>query len=392
MRCSKIKILIITSVLSLLCILSSTNMQVHAQEAKTEIENDQITQFNELYKQSGVDEIWDSVPDQTKELLEQNGIDSVSPDKLLSLDFMTIFKNLFDMLKDPFKNMSGTLFSLLGVLLIAAIIDALKHSFSSEKYGSVFDVIAVLSTSGVILTSVIGLVKQVTEKLITTNDFILSFIPVYSGIIVASGKPLTGITYNSVLFGAIQIITSICASILVPLICVYLAISVACSVGNVVNLSSLTKNINKFVVWTLGFCMTIFIGLLSMQSLIASSSDNIGLKATKFAMSSLVPVVGGAIGDALSSVYGALGLLKSTVGSFGIITVLLSFLPIIIDLVIMLFIINITIVLADILAVSSVSNICKSISSILGLLLGILLCFIVMTIISISLMILLTNS
>lgn len=393
-KCKKIIVFCLVTMLSSILIFFSTNFIVDAQDNSNSdvAEKDAIEQFNELYNQDIIkyqmDELFSNVPEDSKELLRQNGINGIDPTSVMSLDFISVFKNIFSMIKSPLSKMSTTLFSLLGVLLIAAIIDALKHSFNSDKYSSVFEAVTVLSTSGVILGGVIGLVKEVTTKLISTNDFILSFIPVYSGIIVATGKPLTGITYNAVLFSAIQIITSICANILVPLIGVYLAVTVACSVGNTVNLTGMTQSINKFITWVIGLSMTIFIGLLSLQSMIAVSSDNVGIKATKFAISSLVPVVGSALGDALTSVYGALGILKSTVGAFGIITVAVSFLPILIDIFVMLLIINITTILADILAVTSVSTICKNVKNILGLLMGILLCFIVMVIISISLMIL----
>ncbi len=356
-----------------------------------EKESDPIEQFNELYDRAGVEEIWYAVPEESRELLRKNGIGEISPSTLINLDAGRVFTNIIDMCKSPIDRFANTFFSLLGVLLVAAIIDAIKHSFNSEQYNNVFEAVTVLSTAGVILSGAIGLVNQVIDKLEQTNQFILSFIPVYSGIILASGKPLTAAAYNGALFTAIQVITTICAQMLLPLISIYLAITIVCSVGNMVNISSIGTSINKLVVWVLSFCMTIFIGILSIQSVIATGADNIGLKATRFAMSSFVPVVGGAIGDALASVYGALGLLKSTVGSFGIITVAVSFLPILIDIVMMMLILNITVILADILAVTSVSSICKNISRVLGLLLGIMLCFIVMIIISVSLMILVTG-
>ena len=66
--------------------------------------------------------------------------------------------------------------------------------------------------------------------------------------------------------------------------------------------------------------MTIFTGLLSIQSVVGSSADTLTSKTAKYVISNCVPVVGGAVSDAYSTVKGSLSLLKNGIGGVGIAT------------------------------------------------------------------------
>ena len=67
-------------------------------------------------------------------------------------------------------------------------------------------------------------------------------------------------------------------------------------------MNGLCELIAKAVKWILGFCMTLFTGLLTVHSLVTASADSAASRAVKFAVSSFVPVVGGALGEALRTV------------------------------------------------------------------------------------------
>ena len=65
-----------------------------------------------------------------------------------------------------------------------------------------------------------------------------------------------------------------------------------------------------------------FVGYLTVSGVIAGSTDAVTVKAAKFTMSSLVPVVGGILSDAAETVLAGAGILKNAVGVFGMLAVL----------------------------------------------------------------------
>jgi stage III sporulation protein AE len=77
----------------------------------------------------------------------------------------------------------------------------------------------------------------------------------------------------------------------------------------------------------MGLSSSLFSGLLSLQQMVAAAGDSLGSRVVKFSLSSFVPVVGGVLSDAYNTVVGCGGLLRSTVGAFGVLSVVLVVLP-----------------------------------------------------------------
>ena len=68
------------------------------------------------------------------------------------------------------------------------------------------------------------------------------------------------------------------------------------------DLGSLAESVKKLVIWVLGIVMTLFTGLLSIQSFAGAAADNLSARAVKFAASSFIPVIGGSVSEAYSAV------------------------------------------------------------------------------------------
>jgi stage III sporulation protein AE len=67
--------------------------------------------------------------------------------------------------------------------------------------------------------------------------------------------------------------------------------------------------------------------VLSLQQMVAVAGDSVSSRAVKFSLASLVPVVGGVLSEAYATVMGCAGLLRSTVGGFGVVSTLAIILP-----------------------------------------------------------------
>ena len=196
---------------------------------------------------------------------------------------------------------------------------------------------------------------------------------------------MTATTYTAFLFMACQVVSQVVAGIFVPLMGVYLAF---CVVGNLapgVDVSAVAGAIKSAVSWALGLLLTLFVGLLSLQTMVASGSDTVASKAAKFLIGSFVPVVGGALSDAFVATQGYLRLLKATVGVFGILIALMTFLPVFLQTVLWYFTVNLAGAVSEMLGVKPVASILKSSSATLGILIAVILCFALLIVISTSL-------
>ena len=133
-------------------------------------------------------------------------------------------------------------------------------------------------------------------------------------IAVGSGNLTAAGVYNIILVLIAEIAVQIASGFLMPLLSLCIALAIVDSLNPTISLSSIIEGIQKAVTWSLGLMMTIFVGLLSIQSIIGNSADSLSVKAGKFMVSSFVPVVGGAISDAYTTLKGALVYLRVELG------------------------------------------------------------------------------
>jgi len=137
----------------------------------------------------------------------------------------------------------------------------------------------------------------------------------------------------------------------------------------------------------MGFCMTVFTGLLTMHGIVATALDSTGTRAAKFVVSSFVPVIGNALGEALHTINGCVKMLKSGVSAFGLLAGIFIFLPIIIQCLMWLITINVCAGISEIFDQHEITSLLKASVSVLETMLGIILCC--MTVLTVSTVIML---
>ena len=129
-----------------------------------------------------------------------------------------------------------------------------------------------------------------------------------------------------------------------------------------------------FIKWgtqsLLTWVLTLFTLYLSLSGVISGTADRAAVKLTRFAISGMVPVVGGILSDATESVLAGAGLLRSAVGTFGTLAVLAFCLMPFLKLGIQYLLYKLAAVLASVLTDSPVAKLVGEIGGAFGLMLG----------------------
>ena len=220
--------------------------------------------------------------------------------------------------------------------------------------------------------------------------FVMSFTPVMSGILIAGGNPASAGAYNLILFFAAQILAELAARTLIPLLNIYLALCIVAPMAPLLQLDKVTAAIKSVVCWGLGIITTLFVGMLSLQTVIGSGGDTLLLKASKFLAGSMIPVIGGTISDALGAAKGCVQLLKGAVGSFGILVAVLTFLPALLQVGMWYLSLKVSAWVSSMLGAGEVAKLLESIVQAFSSLLALIACFAMLIIVQTALMILLT--
>lgn len=168
-------------------------------------------------------------------------------------------------------------------------------------------------------------------------DFMLLYIPIFTGFVSMSGAPITAASLSALMLGLAEGIEQACKSVFMPLIGVLLSVNVVTAVYPQVSGAKITSFIKRTVTVALSLFSTVFAGILTTRGLLGSASDRVSVKGIKLLTSNAIPIVGGAIGDAYTSILNSFSLIKSTVGVFGIVVIALIHLPAIAQLVLWYF-------------------------------------------------------
>ena len=255
------------------------------------------------------DELYGALPDDAADILTGHGVtpeggaENVGASDILG----EIVNALKDSAVKPLR--------MFGALFAVTLLSVVLTNFGGVQVYRLVTASAAAVTVSVYLGSV---VETAQTALHAAADFMLTYIPVAAGVTAAGGHTASAAVYSSVTVGAIQLLAWLIPTAVIPLTSCILGISAASCIGGVADLDKLGEGIKKAVTWGLGLIMTLFLGILSVQTVITASADNAAMKALKFTISNSVPIVGGAVSDALTTVKGSIAVLKSGVGSFGI--------------------------------------------------------------------------
>lgn len=342
---------------------------------------------NDIYKEqleiSGANQLTESLPQEIQEYLEEYSIDISDYNWVNNLNYKNVFSHIWDFLSGGAKKHLATFGCVLGVILLTA-------ALMGNSVGSVnqtVNYVTVLCIAALILTPLFSTITATVDALKNCAYFITGFVPVFAAIIAAGGKVATSVSMSALLLGAANGMTYIANFVIVPLMGGYLAVSVSSSVSPILNNSGLSESIKKFVFWIMSFITTVFVGILGIQTAVNSSADSLSMKTAKFIIGSSVPVAGGVLSEALSTLTASISLLKSSVGIYGVIICCMFFLPILCELLLWRFTLFGTTFMANIFSLPKLSGLLKSVDTVLSVLVGIVLISCAMFIISFAVVI-----
>ena len=286
------------------------------------LEEETTDNYSSFYESSGADSLDDSLPDDVKDTIDSAGIDISNWQSMLSPSPKKIISMFADIARGSFKKPIKDMIIIAGVVVLVGLIKGTEP----------LNIVIGCAVAITVFASSAGVISQGMSAVETTSDFMLALIPVLAGIITAAGNPTLALTYGSFAMAAAQAAAQTAGNIIMPLCGAFSAFGVSASLSPELKLIKLADMIKKLTIGVLSFVAAAFSAVLGLKSLLAGSADTLASKGIKLALSSAVPIVGGALSDAYSSIIGSVSLLKSTVGVFGVIAVVMIDFPVVLQL------------------------------------------------------------
>lgn len=301
-----------------------------------------------LYEQSGADRLLEALPEEARFLLTDSGI---APDSTEADSVQRFFSALAEPLREGWVKPIRALLLLIVVIMLCRLVQAL----ASDTLGYTVNLCAALGAATVLLPPIASLIGQTAAVVQAVGVFLLAAVPVYVGLLISAGGAVTGATYGALTLAAANGISALAGNVFVPLVRVFVALS-AVSAVTTFDLKKLADALYKTLKWVLILAVTIYTGVLSMQTLVSARSDAVAGKAVKMIASSAIPIVGGAFGDALAAISSSVSLVKSGVGAFGLLASLAIFLPLCLQSAVWLLVCRLASLAAELFGLSKLAS------------------------------------
>lgn len=228
----------------------------------------------------------------------------------------TVFFGSLTSVRDGYRSALKLCAVLLAISTLCSVASAKHHAVDAATVaGALGLTVAVLST----FSAMIGLATQTVQDIAAYGA---CFLPVMASATMMSG----GVTSASSLYAGTvlfsEVLMQLISKLLVPAVTVYLlAAMVEAALSNQI-LSELRELLGWLISKSLRILMYLFIGYISVTGVLSGTSDAATLKATKAAISGMIPVVGSIVSDASESLIASASVLKSAVGVFGMLAVI----------------------------------------------------------------------
>ena len=208
------------------------------------------------------------------------------------------------------------LFLISGACLIGA---------ASVKSGNISEVasvgVSVIMGAGIV-NELLPLAKEVCGALRAASGFFGAFVPIASAIQLGSGAVRTAAVSAVGMNITVSVISAFGEPFFLALSGFGFALGMISALGTP---SKLSGSVKKLFMWFMGLVSALLMGLLALQSYIASARDSAAIRAARYAASSLIPVVGGTVSGAMATIASGVSIVKGAVG-VGAVAVLLGIL------------------------------------------------------------------
>ncbi len=323
----------------------------------------------------------------TYDLLDELGLTNFDYNTLVNFTVSDFLKSIKDILKGAVQTPIEACIAIFVFIILSSFFQNLKSTMINDEMSSVFSTVSALVIAVVLAVKMKTTISLACTAISVCADFVFAFVPVFCIIVAASGNTVAAFSTNTMLLSLAQTLNYISKNIFVPLTNCFLAIGICSGLRSELNLSSLLAFLKKYITTAISMAAAFFVSVLSIKTAVASRADAIGLRSIRFAINSVVPVIGSAISEGLLSIQSYSSLIRSSVGVVGIIAVALVFMPAIIEVVLWRFFLSLSSLVSDVFGDKSVSLVIKAFADAMLIMNVILILSMVTTIISIGILI-----
>ena len=327
------------------------------------------TELDSLIPSDAWDGFEESIPKSAEEYFT-DGAFSDEESFLLAIEEMTAPKAIVNVILRLFGIEAETTCKLLlllsGVILISSIFSIIAEQSENKTLRAVMRFLSLstlFSSVGYVLYSHFERLEEFFSQIAV---LINGMIPVTASIWALGGNVTTATAGSATLYCFLNVFEWRWATSALPIFALLLMLGFCDVLCAELKSGRIVATVKRIYGFLLGLSMTVLLSSLAAQTTLTAVADSVSARTGRFVSSTVIPIVGGNLGEALRTVASSVRYLKSIFGIGGIIIIALLVLPMAISLLLTRFVFCISSTFADILGCNEESKLLASFSEAYG--------------------------
>lgn len=288
---------------------------------------DEVTKkLNELDTKK-FDEILSSLTNQQKAIFGKSSF-SNKIKQIISgnekFNFETFIQLIFLMIGDNILDIIPILAIVCAIAIMSNLLMKMRGKALNKSLGDIihfacFSVIVV-----VVLAGVAELIKLTSSTLQSLKAQMEVLFPILLTLMASLGANTSISIYQPFIAILSGVMMNVFSKVILPIFSLSIVFNVIGNLTSTVKLNKFSDFFSNVFKISTGFCFTIFLGALSVSGIVAGSFDGISIRATKFAIKSYIPTIGGYLSDGFSLILASSVLIKNAGGYTGILLIFVT--------------------------------------------------------------------
>lgn len=248
----------------------------------------------------------------------------------LDLSPASVINSIINGIRSEVDGLGGFIKTVLITGILSGVLKVVTDSMGSCEADSAgfFACFSAMTVAALeVFTQVVGYGSEVIHDMC---EFITKLEPVFIGLLVSAGAVTQAAAFQPVITASVYVVGVVVDNCILPLTYFSAMLAIVNNLSARIELGTLCKLIQSISKWILVGVLTVFSGILTFYGITTASLNTVATKGVKFAVGSLVPVVGSLLSDTVDTVLSGAGLLKNAAGTAGMITIIvILFVPVV---------------------------------------------------------------
>jgi len=229
-----------------------------------------------------------------------------------SFNFSSFFSYLSSIFFSKIKSLIPTFIIVLSIAVLYKLLN--EFSYFGEKIKSIVFYLCFSSVALAIFPPIITAVNTSYNSIKSLSNLSEIVSPIILSVMAVGGEISSTAIFSPFSIILSNIVTKIVASVVFPLVKSVIILSLVGGIFNEIKLDRLLKFINSLIKWILGITFTVFTAYFTILGITSGIIDGVSIKATKYAISNSIPIIGSYLSGGFNLVLGASVLIKNALG------------------------------------------------------------------------------